>query len=173
MRLPILAIFLCAGVVGLCQSADSAPRASAPADQRHPGTQHHADCNQASADPSALSLAPQQAERRFEAPAWNWDGAQLDSKSAPRSPFSLPTPKPCPFLAANGEPAFESGLNSQWFQARLEPIPAPWPNAKAEPIPTTWPNAKLEPIPNVWPNLKLVLIADRPAEPSAKSTPAK
>src|SRR5579863_6306788 len=145
MRLKIFAMFLFAGVAGMCQSVTPASKTSARVDenrQRDSAT----DCNKASPDFSISRLAPRQRERRFEVPAWNWDDAQVDSKSAFHLPFLIPTAKPCALLAANGQSIVDQGLYLQRLQAKLEPIPTEWPNAKFEPIPTDWPNLKVGPL---------------------------
>jgi hypothetical protein len=146
MRLKILALFFCAGVVGMCQSATPAPKTSARVDESRHGTQQRTDCKKASSDFSFSSVAPQQGERRFEVPAWSWDDAQVAAKSAIHSPFLIPPPKSCPSLASNAESIYDQGLYRQRLQAKLEPIPTEWPNAKLEAIPTDWPNLKVVPL---------------------------
>ena len=160
MRLKIFAMFLFAGVPGMCQSVTPASKTSARVDenrQRDSAT----DCNKASPDFSISRLAPRQRERRFEVPAWNWDDAQVDSKSAFHPPLLVPTAKSCPLFATNGESTFDQGPHRQWFQAKLEPIPTEWPNAKFEPIPTD------------WPSLKVLPMAFRPGTPTTMSIPTK
>jgi hypothetical protein len=166
MRLKILVLFLCAGVVGMCQSVAPAPRTSAQVDESRQGIQQRMDCKRASSDFSISGFASQQGAPRFEVPAQNWNGAQVDSKSTFHSPFLIPTAKSCPLFAANGEFTFDQGPYRQWFQAKLDPIPTPWPNAKLVPIPTEWPNAKFEAIPTDWPNLKVAPVASRSDAPS-------
>lgn len=173
MRLIILALFLCAGAVGMCQSVAPAPQTSARVDESRQGTQQQTDCKKASPDFSISGFAPRQGVRRFAVPAWNWVDAQVDSKSAFHSPLSVPTAKSCPLFATNGESTFDQGPYRQWFQAKLEPISTPWPNAKLEPIPTEWPNAKFEPIPTDWPSLKVLPMAFRPGMPTTMSIPTK
>jgi hypothetical protein len=164
MRLKILALFLYAGVVGMCQSVAPPPKTSARVDQSGQGTQKRTDCKKAAPDFSVSNLAPWQRERRFEVQAWHWDDAQVDSKSGFHSPFLIPTTKSCPF---------DQRLNPQSFYAKLEPLPTQWPNAKLEPIPTEWPNAKFEAIPTDWPSLNVVPLASRPGAPTTTSIPTK
>ena len=162
MRFKTLALFLCAGVVGMCQSVAPAPKTSARVDQSGQGTQQRTDCKKTAPDFSVSNLAPRQKEARFDVQAWHWDDA-LDSKSAFHSPFLIPRAPSCPF----DQELWRS------FQAKLEPPPTQGPNAKFEPIPTEWPNAKFEAIPTDWPSLKVVPLAPQPGAPATPSIPAR
>ena len=163
MRFKILALFLCAGFVGMCQSAAPAPKTSARVDQRAQSAQQRTDCKKATSQLSVSNLAPWQKERGLEVQAWHWDDAQIDAKSAFHSPFVVSTAQSCPF---NRE-------LSRSFQAKLEPPPTRWPNAKVEPIPTEWPNAKFVEIPTDWPSLKVVPLASLTGAPTTRSIPTK
>jgi hypothetical protein len=157
MRLAIVALFLCAGAVGMCQSAVLDPKPLAPRDK----SQQQTDCTKATPYISVSSFAPQQGAHRFEVPAWHWDGTRVDSTLAFHSPSLMPTANPCPWLALNGEPTLSQGLNQQRLKAQLEPIPTQWPDAKIEAIPTD------------WPGLQIVPIASRPGMPITMSVPTK
>jgi hypothetical protein len=161
MCLTLIGLFLWAGVAGMCQSVAPAPATSARVDESHQGTIQWTKCKDTAPEFSVSNLAPK--ERRFEAQAWHWDAAQVDSKSALHSPFSTSAAQSC---------MVDRGLLHS-FQAKLEPLPAQLPNAKFGPIPTQWPGAKFEPIPTDWPNLKIIPLASRPAAPAIKSIPVK
>ncbi len=157
MRFKVLVLFLCAGVVGMCQSVATAPKKSAQADQSGQRTPQRVDCKKAAPEFSVSNLAQEQKEHQFNVQRWHWDDPQVDSKGAFPSPFWSTTTEPC---------SFAQELNPHLFYAKLEPLPTQWPNAKLEPIPTEWPNAKLEAIPTAWPSLKVVRLASQPAAPT-------
>jgi hypothetical protein len=160
MRLNILALFLCASVMSVCQSFAPTPKTSARVDENRQGTPGWTDCEKSTSDFSVSKPAPRQGERQFNLQAWPWDNTQLDAKNAFHSQFLFPIAQSCPFN--------QDLLRS--FHAKLESPPPQAPNLKFEPIPTQWPNARFEPIPTDWPGLKLVPLA---SQPSAPRTPAK
>jgi hypothetical protein len=158
MDCKILVLFLCASVVGMCQSVAPASKTLARVNSQQ-GTQQWTDCKKIAPDASVSSLAPRQGERRFHVQTQHWNVAQVDSKSTFISPF--PSGQPCPF----DQQLWRS------FQTKLEPLPGQGPHTKSEPIPTEWPNGKFEPIPSDWPGLKVIPMA---SEPGASATiPAK
>ncbi len=140
MRLAILALFLCAGPMAICQSTAPAPANSEK--QKQPVAQPWMDFGKL--PPHWLTKPmPVQSDQDVSR---GWNDPQRDWKINPLQP-----------LPQSGE-QFGKMLIAQKDGPDPQLPLSSWPNAKVEPIPTQWPNAIVEAIPTQWPNFKLLPI---------------
>jgi hypothetical protein len=134
MRLAILALFICAGPMAICQSTPPVP-ANSEKPQGPPVTQPRADFNQPPPNWLSTPNAPIQSDSGVSP---DWNKRQRDWKINPQQPLSGIGWKT--LMTQNDHP------NPQLPNLKVEPIPTRWPNAIVEAIPTQWPDSKLLPI---------------------------
>jgi hypothetical protein len=148
MQLAILALFMCAGSVAICQST--------PPDQVNPQIQ------------GQPAVSPRTGVTKLP-PNWNvtptmpvpsdpnisqvWNNPRREWKINPKQPLS------------------GIGWGTMLVARNEQPNRQP-PNAKVEPIPTQWPNAKVEAIPTQWPDFKLLPITIESISPVMLKAPA-
>jgi hypothetical protein len=156
MRLAILSLFLCGGMMAYCQST---PSGSARSDKQWKVPSSTSTWMDFDKLPPSRPRNILDSSKTFTLPnagfLWQRDSAQNGSKmhfqsSQQRTGAAFQTP----LLAENVSPLRPSFLSQ-------------WPNLKVEPIPTQWFNAKAESIPTQWPNLKMLAITAEPRSPAA------
>lgn len=162
MRLAILSLFLCGGLMAYCQST---PSGSASSDKQWKVPSSTSTWMDFDKLPPSRQKSNLDSSNTFTLPnagfLWQRESAQKDAKI----PFQLSQQRTgaafeAPLLAENVSPFRPNTL-------------AQWPNLKVEPIPTQWFNAKAESIPTQWPNLKMLAITAESRSPAAPEPPAK
>jgi hypothetical protein len=134
MRLAILALFMCAGPMAICQSTPPPP-ANSEKPQGQPVIQPWADFSKLPPNWLSTPTTPIQSDPGVS-PGWN--NRQRDWRINPQQPLSGSGWRA--LIVQNDHP------NPQLPNANVEPIPTQWPNAIVEAIPTQWPHSKLLPI---------------------------
>jgi hypothetical protein len=148
MRLAILALFMCAGSVAICQSTP--PVRVSPQIQGQPAISPRTGVTKLPPNWSVTSRMPVPSDPNI---SQVWNNPRREWKINPKQPLS------------------GIGWGTMLVARNEQPNPQP-PNAKVEPIPTQWPNAKVEPIPTQWPDFKLAPITIESISPVMLKAPA-
>jgi hypothetical protein len=144
MRLAILALFMCAGSVAICQST--------PPARVNPQIQGQPAISPRTGVTKLWSVTPAMPVPSDPNNSQVWNNPQREWKINTKQPLS--------------------GIGWGTMLVARNEQPHPQPNARVEPIPTQWPNAKVEPIPTQWPDFKLLPITIKSISPVMLKAPA-
>ena len=148
MRLAILALFMCAGSVAICQSTPAAQ--VNPRIQDQPAISPRTGVTKLPPNWSVTPAMPVPSDPNI---SQVWNNPQREWKINPKQPLS-------------------SIGGGTLLVARYEQPHPQSPTARVEPIPTQWPNAKVEPIPTQWPDFNLLPITIESISPVMLKAPA-